>query len=94
MSWAPVADDGGGALTKYIVVAATAYADISVEAIATVYPVSAGEEPPTEATVTGLTNGLIYSFQVVAVNAFGHSTRSLPSNKVTINSRPRACVLV
>lgn len=30
----------------------------------------------------GLTNGLVYSFQVVAVNAFGNSARSLPSNKV------------
>lgn len=30
----------------------------------------------------GLTNGLVYSFQVVAANAFGSSARSLPSNKV------------
>lgn len=37
---------------------------------------------PTETTMEGLTNGLVYSFQVVAVNAFGNSARSLPSNKV------------
>lgn len=85
MSWAPPADDGGGALTKYIVVASTAYTDISVEAITTVSPETDGEEPPTETTFTGLTNGLVYSFLVVAVNAFGHSPRSLPSDKVCID---------
>jgi len=37
---------------------------------------------PTQTTMTGLTNGLVYSFQVVAANAFGSSARSLPSNKV------------
>lgn len=103
--WSAAADDGGGDLTKYVVIASTAYADINVEAITSVHPtedvgegeggegegedeaagggVAAGEAMlPTEATVVGLTNGLVYSFQVVAANAFGYSTRSLPSNKV------------
>lgn len=50
-----------------------------------VSPETDGEEPPTKTTFTGLTNGLVYSFQVVAVNAFGHSPRSLPSDKVCID---------
>ncbi|CAN0264781.1 unnamed protein product, partial [Hapterophycus canaliculatus] len=74
VQWSAAADDGGGALTKYVVIASTAYADIDVETITQVYP--------TTTTVTGLTNGLVYSFQVVATNAFGSSTLSLPSNKV------------
>lgn len=101
VQWSAAADDGGGALTKYVVIAATAYADINVETITQVYPTTAeeaaeaeqedGEEGlvegvlPTETTVTGLTNGLVYSFQVVATNAFGSSTLSLPSNKVRVD---------
>lgn len=42
---------------------------------------------PTETTMEGLTNGLVYSFQVVAVNAFGNSARSLPSNKVGVTGQ-------
>lgn len=85
VSWAAAVDDGGGALTKYVVIASTAYADIDVEAITSVKVSDdePGGEPPTEATVTGLTNGLVYSFRVVAANAFGYSAQSLPSNKVS-----------
>ena len=82
MRWAAAADDGGGALTKYVVIASTAYADINVEAMTSVPVDDQGLGPPTEANVPGLTNGLVYSFQVVALNAFGYSARSLPSNKV------------
>ena len=82
MRWAAAADDGGDALTKYVVIASTAYADINVEAMTTVHVDDNGVGPATEANVKGLTNGLVYSFQVVASNAFGYSARSLPSNKV------------
>lgn len=112
MQWSPVADDGGGALTKYVVIAVTAYADINVEAITTVHAAEASanttddgddEDPgagaavgvlPTEATVEGLTNGLVYSFQVVAANAFGYSAQSLPSNKVVTFDPADPCGLV
>lgn len=85
MRWAAAADDGGGALTKYVVIASTAYADINVEAMTSVHVDDQGLGPPTEANVPGLTNGLVYSFQVVAQNAFGYSARSLPSNKVGVS---------
>lgn len=109
VQWSAAADDGGGILTKYVVIASTAYADINVETITQVYPTTVEEEEeqveedgeegleasrgvlPTEATVTGLTNGLVYSFQVVATNAFGSSTLSLPSNKVCGGKKGRGC---
>ena len=34
--WSAAADDGGGALTKYVVIASTSYSDINVEAITAV----------------------------------------------------------
>ncbi|CAN0068374.1 unnamed protein product, partial [Ectocarpus sp. 12 AP-2014] len=115
VQWSAAADDGGGDLTKYVVIASTAYADINVEAITSVHATEdvgegegeAGEDGaaggvagggegvlPTEATVEGLTNGLVYSFQVVAANAFGYSTRSLPSNKVVTHDPADPCGLV
>ncbi|CAM9470397.1 unnamed protein product, partial [Phaeothamnion confervicola] len=41
-----------------------------------------------------LTNGLVYSFRVVAINAFGHSAPSLPSNKVLLFDPSDPCGLV
>lgn len=86
VTWSPSADDGGGPVTKYKITAATAYTDVKVDSFTSV-PVPAPTDNDsadfvTEATVTGLTNGFVYSFQVVAENHFGYSPTSLPSNKV------------
>lgn len=94
MRWSAVADDGGKTLTKYVVFASTAYADTNVEVISVVDVATSGQEPATETTVTGLTNGLVYSFQVIAVNAFGSSARSLPSNKVCLHIGSGVCLCI
>lgn len=83
-------------VTRYEVSAATAYTDVKVETLTlvSVPPAdSTGDGDETEfvpeVTVTGLTNGLVYSFQVVATNAFGKSPTSLPSNKARENERAK-----
>ncbi|CAN0236695.1 unnamed protein product, partial [Discosporangium mesarthrocarpum] len=104
VSWSPPSDDGGGGITKYVVVATTDYTDINVEVITTVRApntaedtnggAGVGEPPPTDVVVTGLTNGLVYSFQVVVVNPFGYGPHSLPSNKVLMFDPADPCGLV
>jgi hypothetical protein len=65
-----------------VVVASTGYADVNVNTITTVLPETDHAAPPTQATVYGLTNGLVYTFIVVAQNAFGSGEQSLRSNEV------------
>jgi hypothetical protein len=67
---------------RYVVVASTGYADVNVNTITTVLPETDRAAPPTQATVYGLTNGLVYTFIVVAQNAFGSGEQSLRSNEV------------
>ena len=73
VSWKAPARNGGAAVTSYQVQASTGVALASVQTV----PASART-----ATVTGLTNGSLYSFTVVAVNSKGTSPTSTASNQV------------
>jgi uncharacterized repeat protein (TIGR01451 family) len=59
-------------------------------------PASGGLYPPTSVTISGLTAGVVYQFQVLASNAQGSSPLSVPSNSVPLGISlpgvPRAVV--
>jgi hypothetical protein len=75
VSWtAP--SSGGSPITSYTV---TPYVGSTAQAATTVN----GTPPVTNATVTGLTNGTVYTFTVTASNALGAGPTSAPSNSVT-----------
>ena len=75
VTWSPPADDGGSAITEYLVVASDGRS------------VSTSD---TSATVGGLTNGTSYTFTVRATNAMGHGGTSAPSDAVTPATVPDA----
>jgi hypothetical protein len=77
VSWAAPDDSGGSPITGYIVTASPNGGSVSVDGLTL------------SATVPGLTNGVSYTFTVVASNAAGlASDPSAPSNAVTSASRP------
>ncbi|OXM88365.1 S-layer homology domain-containing protein [Paenibacillus rigui] len=73
ITFTPPTDNGGSAITGYTVTALPGNLVIS------------GTESPI--TVTGLTNGLSYTFTVTAMNGLGSSTPSAESNAVVPASR-------
>jgi hypothetical protein len=81
VSWAAPATDGGSPVTGYVV---TPYVGATAQA-----PIALGDVTAT--TVTGLTNGTIYTFTVAAVNAVAPGVPSAASNPVT-PALPRAPV--
>jgi hypothetical protein len=83
VSFTPPADDGGSAITGYIVtpyIGATALASTN----GTASPI----------TVAGLTNGTTYTFTVAATNAVGTGVASAPSNAVTPSNQPVTVTLI
>ena len=72
------ADNGGSAITSYVVTSSPAGATCTVGSNATTY------------TCTGLTAGTNYSYTVKAVNSKGQSSASLASTAVTAVAAPSA----
>src|SRR5206468_3361575 len=70
VSWTPPASDGGSPITSYTVTSSAG-------------DTAAVAGSATSATVTGLTNGTIYTFTVTATNAVGTGPASAPSGPVT-----------
>jgi hypothetical protein len=73
VSWTAPADNGGSAITGYVVtpfIGAAAQTQVNVLNV-------------TSTVVTGLTNGTAYTFRVAAVNAIGTGLQSAPSNSAT-----------
>ena len=81
VSWTAPASNGGSAITSYTI---TPYLSGVAQAPTTV----TGTPPATTATVTGLTNGQIYTFTVTAANAVGSGPASSASNAVTPSATP------
>jgi hypothetical protein len=70
VSWTAPSFDGGSPIISYIVTASPGGATATVPGTALT------------ATVPGLTNGLLYTFTVVAINPVGNGPTSAPSNAV------------
>ncbi|NBX91633.1 MAG: BspA family leucine-rich repeat surface protein, partial [Proteobacteria bacterium] len=82
LSWSAPSDDGGSAITDYVV-------QYSANG-STWTSFSDGTSSLTSATVTGLTPGTAYVFQVAATNAAGTGSYSASSASVTPYTTPSA----
>ncbi|MDP9402359.1 MAG: fibronectin type III domain-containing protein [Actinomycetota bacterium] len=78
VSWTAPVDNGGSAITSYVV-SATSSDGGTVPAATTV----TGTPPATTTNVAGLTNGKSYTFTVKAANAAGEGAASAASTAVT-----------
>lgn len=78
LSWAAPTSNGGTPITSYVI--EYSLSPYSSWALATTSPASCSS---TSCTVTGLTNGTGYEFQVAAVNNAGTGPYSTPSSPVT-----------
>ena len=76
VTWSAPASDGGSPITEYTVVSDPGGVTAVVDGATLT------------STVTGLTNGIAYTFRVTATNAAGTSNPSAPSSAVTIGLPP------
>ncbi len=72
VSWTAPANDGGASISSYTVTSSPGGVTDTIS----------GTPPVTNATVTGLTNGVSYTFTVAATNSVGTGSPSSPSNSV------------
>lgn len=82
LTWTGPSDIGGSAITDYLIeykTGADSYATFAD-----------GVSTATATTVTGLTNGLTYTFRVSAVNGLGTSSPSTITTGVPVNATPEA----
>lgn len=75
VAWTVPASDGGSPITSYAVTTYVGGVPTAVSA--------AVLAPATSTVISGLTNGITYTFTVHATNAVGNSLESLPTNPVT-----------
>src|SRR4029079_3082125 len=75
VSWTAPASNGGSALHCYLM---TPYVDGIPQSPVTFMSTATAE------TITGLTDGVTYTFTVAAINAIGTGPDSTPSNPVTV----------
>jgi hypothetical protein len=83
LSWTAPADQGTSAITNYVVQRSTDGGTTWQSAIRNRAVTTAHEAPATSRTITGLTNGVSYTFRVAATNATGTGAYSTASNAVT-----------
>ncbi len=82
VSWTPAQD--GVTVTSYTVHNSSASNGVlAPDVIVKADPTATTTAPPTSVTITGLTNGVAYQFEVAASNSNGTSPFSAPSNSVT-----------
>jgi titin len=81
LSWTAPSSNGGAAITDYLVQSCTG---------GTCTTFNDGTGTSTSATVTGLTNGTTYTFQVAAKNIAGDSPYSTASTSITPRTVPDA----
>lgn len=80
VNWTPAQD--GQPVTSFTVRNSSASNNLTVADVIVTPPVGSAIVP-TSATITGLTDGVTYQFEVRATNGFGSSAFSAPSNAVT-----------
>ncbi|MGO9195660.1 MAG: fibronectin type III domain-containing protein [Acidimicrobiales bacterium] len=85
VTWTAPTSDGGTPITSYTV---TPF--VSGVAVSSLAVIVTGNPPATQATVTNLTDGTSYTFEVLATNGVGPSAESKPSSAVTPLGPPGA----
>ena len=88
VSFTAPSSDGGAAVTGYTIISTPEFTDISGSSHGRWPPPLTPLPPASPIRMTGLTNGVSYTFQVVATNANGDSSLSDPTAPFTPATKP------